>query len=178
MHGWFTGSYDLTGEACKTTFAVSRFDFSFAIMLQVAMRDKKTAAGSTKPIALTIVSDDPDLRDELASILRTAGYGVSTLGSTDVYADEGSQATIYTGEASSRHSARRRLGRRFKGAELLTVREVEVFEKIAQGASNQEAARQLGISRRTVETHRARILEKLGAPNTAALIKIVLGDGK
>jgi FixJ family two-component response regulator len=142
------------------------------------MRKKNIAASSRKPVPLTIVSDDPDLRDALASILRTAGYGVSTLVSTDAHAQEGSHATIYTGEASTHDSARSRFGRRFKGAELLTVREVEVFEKIAQGASNQEAAQQLGISRRTVETHRARILEKLGAPNTAALIKIVLGDGR
>jgi hypothetical protein len=114
MHEWFTSSYDPDGEACKKTFAISRFDFPRAILLQGAMRAKNIASCSTKPIALTIVSDDPDLRKELAFTLRTAGYGVSTLGSTEVSADEGSQATIYTGDTLGRHSTRRRFGRRFK----------------------------------------------------------------
>ena len=67
--------------------------------------------------------------------------------------------------------------RRFAGAEMLTARELEVLEQVAQGASNKEAGRRLGISPRTVEVHRARIMEKLGARNTADLIRIVLSEG-
>ncbi|NBQ39539.1 MAG: LuxR family transcriptional regulator, partial [Alphaproteobacteria bacterium] len=44
---------------------------------------------------------------------------------------------------------------------------------ISAGASNKEAGRQLGISPRTVEVHRARIMEKIGARNTADLVRIV-----
>lgn len=60
-----------------------------------------------------------------------------------------------------------------KGGDRLTPRERDVLQKIAMGASNKEAGRQLGISPRTVEVHRARIMEKLGARNTADLIRIV-----
>jgi two-component system response regulator FixJ len=42
------------------------------------------------------------------------------------------------------------------------------------GASSKEAGRKLGISPRTVEFHRARILEKVDAKNTADLIRIVM----
>lgn len=63
----------------------------------------------------------------------------------------------------------------FKGAELLTRREHEVLKEITDGASNKEAGRTLGISPRTVEVHRARIMEKLGARNAADLVRIVLG---
>ena len=42
------------------------------------------------------------------------------------------------------------------------------------GASNKEAGRQLGISPRTIEVHRARIMEKLGAKNIADVIRIVM----
>jgi two-component system response regulator FixJ len=58
--------------------------------------------------------------------------------------------------------------------QLLTPREREVLEQITAGASNKEAGRTLGISPRTIEVHRARIMEKLGAKNAADLVRIVL----
>jgi len=64
----------------------------------------------------------------------------------------------------------------FPGHDLLTPREREVLEQIARGASNKEAGRLLGISPRTVEVHRARIMEKLGAKNAADLVRIVLSE--
>jgi FixJ family two-component response regulator len=66
----------------------------------------------------------------------------------------------------------------FTGEENLTPREREVLERIAMGASNKEAGRQLGISPRTIEVHRARIMEKLGARNTADLVRIVYSDSR
>lgn len=61
-----------------------------------------------------------------------------------------------------------------RGFAQLTPREREVLELISNGQSNKEAGLQLGISPRTVEVHRARVMEKLGARNTADLIRIVL----
>jgi two-component system, LuxR family, response regulator FixJ len=66
----------------------------------------------------------------------------------------------------------------FPGHERLTAREREVLGRIAQGASNKEAGRELGISPRTIEVHRARIMDKLGAKNAADLMRIVLGKGR
>lgn len=60
--------------------------------------------------------------------------------------------------------------------EALTRREQEVLAQIAGGASNKEVGRLLGISPRTVEVHRARIMEKLGARNAADLVRIVLSE--
>lgn len=61
-----------------------------------------------------------------------------------------------------------------RGFAQLTPREHEVLQLIANGQSNKEAGRELGISPRTVEVHRARVMEKLGAKNAADLIRIVL----
>jgi FixJ family two-component response regulator len=62
----------------------------------------------------------------------------------------------------------------FPGREPLTRREREVLEQFASGASNKEAGRQLGISPRTIEDHRANVMKKLGARNAADLIRIVM----
>jgi two-component system, LuxR family, response regulator FixJ len=67
--------------------------------------------------------------------------------------------------------------RDFPCHERLTAREWDVLERIARGASSKEAGRDLAISPRTVEVHRARIMEKLGAKNAADLMRIVLGKG-
>lgn len=64
--------------------------------------------------------------------------------------------------------------RNFPGRETLTPRERQVLGRITAGASNKEAGRELGISPRTIEVHRARIMEKLGARNAADLVRIVL----
>ncbi len=70
------------------------------------------------------------------------------------------------------------LARDFPGHDRLTARERDVLERIAQGASNKEAGRELSISPRTIEVHRARIMEKLAAKNAADLVRIVLRGGR
>jgi len=61
-----------------------------------------------------------------------------------------------------------------RGFAQLTPRERQVLQLITNGQSNKEAGRELGISPRTIEVHRARVMEKLGARNTADLMRIVL----
>lgn len=64
----------------------------------------------------------------------------------------------------------------FTGRHRLTGRERDVLGLLAYGASNKEAGRRLGISPRTIEVHRARIMEKLGARNSADMMRIVLSE--
>jgi DNA-binding CsgD family transcriptional regulator len=63
----------------------------------------------------------------------------------------------------------------FPGQDLLTERERVVLSLLVKGASSKEVARGLGISPRTADFHRANIIEKLGARNTADVIRRVLG---
>ena len=60
---------------------------------------------------------------------------------------------------------------------MLTERERVVLGQIVKGASSKVAARRLGISPRTVEFHRANAMQKLGAKNTAELVRILLQGG-
>lgn len=59
----------------------------------------------------------------------------------------------------------------------LTPREREVIALVVTGKSNKEIARQLVISHRTVETHRARIMEKMAANSLASLVAMATTFG-
>jgi len=60
---------------------------------------------------------------------------------------------------------------------LLTAREREVLEHVAKGLHAKEIARALGISVRTVEVHKTRIMSKLGVRNVAELVRFsILAD--
>jgi len=68
--------------------------------------------------------------------------------------------------------------RMFSGSQALTDREHEVLEAIIAGETSKVVARRFGISPRTIEVHRAHILAKCGARNTADLLRIVLNGQK
>ncbi len=59
----------------------------------------------------------------------------------------------------------------------LTERERDVLRLIAAGRTNKEAASELGISHRTVETHREHLMKKLDAHSVAELIRFALKSG-
>ena len=73
-------------------------------------------------------------------------------------------------EAAERAEAADLLGR-------LTAREREVLELITKGFTSREIAETLGLSPRTVETHRAHIVEKMGTNSVVELARI-LSDGE
>ena len=58
----------------------------------------------------------------------------------------------------------------------LTGRESQVLERIVAGRLNKQIADDLGISIKTVEAHRANIMEKMGANTVADLLKVALGS--
>ena len=56
----------------------------------------------------------------------------------------------------------------------LTVREREVLDLVVQGQSNKAVANALGLSAKTVEFHRAKVMEKLQARSVADLVKLAM----
>ncbi len=63
------------------------------------------------------------------------------------------------------------------GLEVLSAREKQVLEMIAQGHTTQEIAQQLGISPNTVARHRERIMRKLDLHSCAALVRFAFTSG-
>ena len=59
----------------------------------------------------------------------------------------------------------------------LTGREREVLQLIAEGKTTKEIANRLGVSTKTVETHRQRLMDKLGIHTIAGLTKYAIRDG-
>lgn len=62
-------------------------------------------------------------------------------------------------------------------AEVLTGREREVLQNIAEGLSSKEIAALLGVSLKTVEAHRANLMEKLGIHKVSGLVRFAIREG-
>ena len=76
------------------------------------------------------------------------------------------------GEKAAKKRERRQLAR--AALATLTAREREVFDHIVQGSMNKEMARAMNLSVRTVELHRAHVMNKTGAESLSALVTMGL----
>jgi FixJ family two-component response regulator len=85
--------------------------------------------------------------------------------------DRVNQAIAADGERRRELADRLEIAARF---ERLTPREREVLDLILDGQRNKNAASALGVSQRTIEIHRARVMEKTGASSFAHLMKMAM----
>jgi two-component system, LuxR family, response regulator FixJ len=131
------------------------------------------------PAPIFVMSGHGDIPTAIAAVKAGAHDFIEKRADAD-------EIIVRVGEAIGAWASRRRqdsnggmpLSRSFPGYDRLTPREQEVLSQIASAASNKETARFLGISPRTVENHRVQIMQKLGARNTADLVRIVLNAGR
>ena len=80
-------------------------------------------------------------------------------------------------EAAAHGATRRRLNYARGRVQMLSKREREVLEWLAEGSSNKVIARELAISPRTVEIHRANMMTKMGARHAAEAVRLWLESG-
>lgn len=136
--------------------------------LSVVTRIKSLRTG----IPVFVLSDDPDVYAAVRAMKTGASDVVTKPIDTEYFVravNDALRQDVHLGAALG--------GWRpveIRGFGQLTPRERQVLQEITNGQSNKEAGKALGISPRTVEVHRARIMEKLGARNTADLMRIVL----
>jgi two-component system, LuxR family, secretion system response regulator SsrB len=62
-------------------------------------------------------------------------------------------------------------------AQILSAREIEVMQSIAEGKSNKEIGSLLGVATKTVDNHRSRLMQKLGVHNAASLTRMAIQMG-
>lgn len=125
------------------------------------------------------VIDDPGL---IADMLRAhaCGFAVKTQSTPEIIAAlrQVLGGVRYLPPGVSRNAVDAELaGTRGHPLQRLTRREREVFELLIRGHSNDEIATKLGISRRTAETHRQRIMNKLSAHSIAQMQRIAALHG-
>ena len=75
------------------------------------------------------------------------------------------------------HKTPNRTGLAKNPTDRLSSREAEVLQLIAEGQANKQVAAELGISVKTVEKHRQRLMEKLGIHDTAGLTRYAISAG-
>ncbi len=83
-----------------------------------------------------------------------------------LFDDPAARATV----AAAEEDATERLGR-------LTPREREVLLMITDGYLNKQTAHELGVSHRTIENHRLRLMEKTGVRTFAQLVRLTIIAG-
>lgn len=123
--------------------------------------------------------------DNVEYILKAAQAGASGYLLKESLAEELGEAIQTIRKQSrfylSRAMANRWLRKCFEEGRLparpLTSREQQVLGLIGGGLTNREIARELGISVKTVETHRERLMEKLDIHTTAGLVRYALTKG-
>jgi FixJ family two-component response regulator len=160
--------------------AVARTRTPSCILLDVHIPGKsgldvlKELHGEDYPAPIFIISGQGDIAMAVSAIKNGAlDFIEKPFRGNEIVARLNEAIDAYT-RRQSQNSAAKAESLYFPGREPLTRREREVLERFAAGASNKEAGRELGISPRTIEDHRANIMKKLGARNAADLIRIVL----
>lgn len=175
--------YRVTGFVDGETFlAVARDRTPAAVLLDLHLPAKsglvvlRELDARSYPAPIFIVTSDSDVSSAVEAVKGAFDYLVKPLDASAIVARVRSAITAF---ARRDGSAVGKIGlpADFPGQSLLTPREREVLSQIAEGASNKEVGRRLGISPRTVEVHRARLMEKIGARNAADLVRIVLSGG-
>jgi len=175
--------YRVTGFVDGETFlAVASDRTPAAVLLDLHLPAKsglvvlRELDARSYPAPIFIVTGDSDVSSAVEAVKSGAfDYLVKPLDASAIVA----RVSAITAFARRDGSAVGKIGlpADFPGQSLLTPREREVLSQIAEGASNKEVGRRLGISPRTVEVHRARLMEKIGARNAADLVRIVLSGG-
>lgn len=139
----------------------------------------RTVCPETKVLILSAHAEAPAVREALRA--GVAGFLMKTGAAADLVR---AIRTIVAGEvffcpqvSTVLVREYRRAGGRGNPATTLTDRETEVLKRIADGQSTKEIAFALGVSGKTVETHRLNVMTKLGVTSVAALTKYALREG-
>src|SRR3954467_7680368 len=182
--------FEVVGEAESGAEALSLASALLpdVVVLDISMPDQsglEVAAqlrGSTGPPRVLILSMHDNPEYVLESVRAGAhGYLLKDTAATEL---RNAIRAVCRGEsyfsppvASRLSAAVRREQHVVPGVDLLTGREREVLLGIARGGTNKEIAAELGISHRTVESHRESLMRKLQLRTVAELTRFALSTG-
>jgi DNA-binding NarL/FixJ family response regulator len=148
-----------------------------------AARQIMESIPTTKVIILSAHSDDAYI--EQATTAGAMGYLIKQTSSGDLCkaireVHKGNTFFSPSIDKQLKHQyekSSQRVGLTKKRSANLSSREVEVLQLISEGKANKETAAELGISIKTVEKHRQRLMQKLNIHDTAGLTRYAVSSG-
>jgi two-component system, NarL family, response regulator NreC len=169
---------ELLRTAAKTQADAAIIDISMPILNGMdAARELKKSSPTTKAILLTEHDEDQYVTEALRAGVR--GYVLkSQVGEDLVHAiREVCRGAIYLSPRISRVVVDAYLSKTEVSPDPLSTRERQVLQLVGEGKSTKEVANQLGVSVKTAESHRARLMRKLDIHETASLVRYAIRRG-
>jgi DNA-binding NarL/FixJ family response regulator len=142
-----------------------------------ATREILRASPGTRSIVLTVLAERQSVLDALRAGAK--GYVVRTQAAADLLLaiHEVSRGAIYLSPSISGIVVEAYLTLSDTPSDPLTPRERQVLQLVAEGRKTREIADLLGVSVKTAESHRVRIMGKLGIRQTAGLVRYAIRQG-
>jgi len=140
-------------------------------------RRLRDALPQTKIILLTMHTEDPYVLEAIQS--GAVGYVLKTQATLDLVQAirDVLRGEVYLSPRISRTVVTAYLTRSDLPSDPLTSREREVLQLIAEGETTKEIAWRLGLSTKTVESHRVKLMRKLDIHETATLVRYAIRRG-
>jgi DNA-binding NarL/FixJ family response regulator len=162
----------------KTQPDVAIIDISMPILNGVdAARELKKSSPKTKVILLTQHEEDQYVTEALRAGVK--GYVLKGQAADDlVHAiQEVCRGSVYLSPHISRAVVDAYLSKTYVSNDPLSGRERQVLQLVGEGKSTKDIAVHLGISVKTAESHRARLMKKLDIHETASLVRYAIRRG-
>jgi DNA-binding NarL/FixJ family response regulator len=142
-----------------------------------AARELKKSAQAMKVILLTRHDEPQYVTEGLRAGVK--GYVLKNQAATDLVAaiQQVGRGGVYLSPNISRAVVEAYLSKSEPAADPLTPRERQVLQMVGEGKSTKDVARLLGISTKTAESHRARLMRKLDIHETAGLVRYAIRRG-
>ncbi|HYL13504.1 MAG TPA: response regulator transcription factor [Terriglobales bacterium] len=162
----------------KTRPDVAIIDISMPVLNGVdAARELKKSSPNTKVILLTQHDEDQYVTEALR--VGVNGYVLKSQAADDlVHAiHEVCRGSVYLSPNISRAVVDAYLSKTSVPTDPLSGRERQVLQLVSEGKSTKDVATHLGISVKTAESHRARLMKKLDIHETASLVRYAISRG-
>ncbi len=162
-------------ESCPD---VAVLDYAMPLLNGIdAAREILQVCPRAKAILLTMHTDDHYVLEALRT--GVTGFVVKSQAPADLIraVHEVLRGMMYLSPRVSRTLVQAYLAKSELPPDPLTPREREVLQLVAEGKTTKEVAKLLGISVKTAESHRTRILKKLDTPNTAGIVRYAIRRG-
>ncbi len=180
--------FEIAGEASDGKRAVelakgirpdiALIDFSMPVLNGIdAAREIHGLLRQTKTILLTMYKEEQYVLEALRAGIK--GYVLKTQAGVDLVRAIRAilQGETYLSPGISEGVVKAALAKGAAAMDPLTQREREVLQHIAEGKTNKEVSQQLGMSVKTVESHRRNIMTKLNIHETAGLVRHAIKIG-